>query len=70
MGKTYGKKPRIASRIRYTRNPGYRYARFLEREERFVSRLDRETSLEDIETSNNNVIEVSRNSKGRVWTFA
>jgi len=69
MGKTYGRKPRIASRIRYTRNPGYRYARFLEREERFVSRLDRETSHKDIETSSN-LIEVSRNKKGRVWTFA
>jgi len=70
MGKTYGKKPRIASRIRYTRNPGYRYARFLERENRLVSRLDRKTSHKEIETSNGSVIEVSRNDKGRVWTFA
>jgi len=70
MAKTYGRKPRISSKIRYTRNPGLRYARFLEKEKRLVSRLDRETSHKDIETSNSSIIEVSRNSKGRVWTFA
>ena len=69
MAKTYGKKPRITSNIKYSRNPGLRYARFLERENRLVSRLDRETSHKDIETSSN-LIEVSRNKKGRVWTFA
>jgi len=70
MGKTYGKKPRITSNIKYSRNPGLRYAQFLEKEKRLVSRLDRETSHEKIETSNGSVIEVSRNDKGRVWTFA
>jgi len=69
MGKTYEKKPRITSNIKYSRNPGLRYARFLEKEKRLVSRLDRETSHEKIETSNGSVIEVSRNDKGRVWTF-